>query len=578
MAARGIDSPQREAGERLQHQFESMLKYSKVIRDPVHGDIWITDLEKEIMDNNWFQRLRRIRQLGPTNLVYPGANHTRFEHSIGTLYVAQQIIDAVNRNYRHVFPDDPTSRFSEYPMTPEDTFVTRIVALIHDTAHLSFGHVLEDEGNLFGEDKQWKDDKRREGVLGRVLPIIRKRMERAGIEKTRIDKTLADIESILVAEEKGENEIRRLDRPYIADICGNTICADLLDYLKRDSYFTGLKAAYDKRMLSYFVLRDYEDEATNEVKPRLAILLERRPGVLRRDVLSDCVGLLRLRYTLAEKVYYHRVKAVLSAMVIKLVFCAMKSALDKVKGKKQRDQVSQEFKDHIMLSGDDAFLYEIANMPEDIDEDLQAAKKVACSILGRQLYTITYYRLGYSPEYWTRVGEYAVPSRRYELECTLESVFEISPGSIIVYATKKDEGKEAEAKMFVRSLSPSVQPLSKLARELEHGNMAFEIELINKRYATLWRFYVLLSPEYADQWSQTLKDVCQKGIEDGDWSGLVDVRAQILEETANIKLCVSEQKEVKSAVQAIKFAREIHGVSFKEFIDNEIRKVFKRRG
>ena len=62
-----------------------MLKYSKFIRDSIHGDLPITELEKEIMDYPQFQRLRRIKQLGFTSLIYPGANHSRFEHCIGTM-------------------------------------------------------------------------------------------------------------------------------------------------------------------------------------------------------------------------------------------------------------------------------------------------------------------------------------------------------------------------------------------------------------------------------------------------------------------------------------------------------------
>ncbi|MGN1321758.1 MAG: HD domain-containing protein, partial [Methanosphaera sp.] len=61
------------------------------IRDSIHGDLHLTDFELKILDTVEMQRLRRIKQLGFTNLVYPGANHTRFEHSIGTLFLANKI-------------------------------------------------------------------------------------------------------------------------------------------------------------------------------------------------------------------------------------------------------------------------------------------------------------------------------------------------------------------------------------------------------------------------------------------------------------------------------------------------------
>ena len=68
------------------------------IRDSIHGDLHLTDFELKIIDTVEMQRLRRIKQLGFTNLVYPGANHTRFEHSIGTLFLANKIATRLKFN------------------------------------------------------------------------------------------------------------------------------------------------------------------------------------------------------------------------------------------------------------------------------------------------------------------------------------------------------------------------------------------------------------------------------------------------------------------------------------------------
>ena len=65
----------------------------KFIRDSVYGDIRLNEIEVEVMDNPQFQRLRRIKQLGLISLIYPGANHTRFEHSIGTMHIASKLAD-----------------------------------------------------------------------------------------------------------------------------------------------------------------------------------------------------------------------------------------------------------------------------------------------------------------------------------------------------------------------------------------------------------------------------------------------------------------------------------------------------
>ena len=65
------------------------------IRDPIHGFIQLNDWEREIVDHFVFQRLRRIRQLGLTDMVYPGAMHTRFEHSLGVMHLATMMFDAI---------------------------------------------------------------------------------------------------------------------------------------------------------------------------------------------------------------------------------------------------------------------------------------------------------------------------------------------------------------------------------------------------------------------------------------------------------------------------------------------------
>ena len=71
---------------------------SKLIRDAVHGDIELNPLEVELIDTPEFQRMRGIKQLGTAYLVYPSAMHTRFEHSIGTSWMAHRLVEAIRRN------------------------------------------------------------------------------------------------------------------------------------------------------------------------------------------------------------------------------------------------------------------------------------------------------------------------------------------------------------------------------------------------------------------------------------------------------------------------------------------------
>ena len=104
-------------------------KRFSVLRDPVHGDIYLTHEELRVVDTPEFQRLRGVKQLGHAYLVYPGALHTRFDHSIGTVHVVQRMIDAVNLS----FELDPAGSLA---IGEEEARVVRLAALLHDVTHL----------------------------------------------------------------------------------------------------------------------------------------------------------------------------------------------------------------------------------------------------------------------------------------------------------------------------------------------------------------------------------------------------------------------------------------------------------
>jgi len=117
-----------------------VLGLEKRIRDPIHGDIRLSASEIELVDTQQFQRLRGIKQLGPAYLIYPAATHTRFEHSLGTLYMAQKIIDGVNSNAMKTQEKRLITEFGEK--------IVRLAALLHDITHEPFGHTIEDNLHL----------------------------------------------------------------------------------------------------------------------------------------------------------------------------------------------------------------------------------------------------------------------------------------------------------------------------------------------------------------------------------------------------------------------------------------------
>ena len=97
---------------------------TKTIRDSVYGNIKVSEIFLDLLHRPEMQRLHGIRQLGFTHLVYPGANHTRLEHSLGTCYVAQRMAEALH-------------------LPPEEKEAVSITALLHDIGHGPFSHTLE---------------------------------------------------------------------------------------------------------------------------------------------------------------------------------------------------------------------------------------------------------------------------------------------------------------------------------------------------------------------------------------------------------------------------------------------------
>ncbi|QDU85644.1 deoxyguanosinetriphosphate triphosphohydrolase-like protein [Planctomycetes bacterium Pla163] len=257
-----------------------------VMRDPVHGDVLLTAEELALIDTPQFQRLRGVKQLGTAYLVFPSAVHTRFEHSIGTLHVTRQLIASVNRN----FELDPRNHLR---IADEEARVICLAALVHDVTHMPFGHNIEDQSGLIARHDSAE---RYERTLGAHTALGR-RLDEFGVRE--------DVMAVL-APRPGGREVP----PYWTQLTSDTICSDILDYLARDAYFTGLRLSVDERLGSYFQI---ERKSGN-----LYIDLSKRE-LLREDILSEIVRMLEARYYFSERVYYHHAKVIAGAMIARAV-------------------------------------------------------------------------------------------------------------------------------------------------------------------------------------------------------------------------------------------------------------------
>jgi HD superfamily phosphohydrolase len=467
----------------------NLLNPHKIIRDAVHGDIQITELETEIIDTKIFQRLHGLKQLGHTYLIYPCAKHTRFEHSLGVLYVAQKIINSTKENYKYKkssINDSIKSDGNEvFQLFDRDVVLIRLTALLHDAAHIPFGHTLEKEGNLF-KKTQWADPDRFKKLFdGCFSDIIDRFLKKKGLSDEETSALIKDLGDTLKAIEgidpktdsiaDEDDAISKLNYPYVGDIVGNTICADLLDYLKRDSHFTGFKLTYDPR-----IMKDFAIIGTSKEKARLTLLLIKK-GKKRCDLISSAINLLEQRYYLAEAVYYHRVKKAVSAMMINVVYSAIEENL-----------IS---KGDLINWTDDELQYNLETKAKDVTETESYGLTVIKNTLGK-LQERKIYKPVYSIQYQESnskiedlIKKYKKPDERYKVQKELETPFMFSPGTIILYVSKKDKGKEALAKGVWEGGK------IKLLRELTGTTTQKQIDITNKRYAQLWTLYVFMDKD-----------------------------------------------------------------------------------
>lgn len=245
---------------------QKTLKKEKIIRDSIHGNIKLKGMSLELMELPEFQRLNNIRQLGFTYLVYPGANHTRLEHSLGTCYIAQRMAESLD---------------IENP-----AFIA--TALLHDIGHGPFSHTLEciEHG---------RTGKSHVALTGEVITgkkkiaNVERKSIRATLEKHGVD--VQEIVSILYGK-KG----------YFSELIHGSIDADQIDYLMRDAYYTGV---------AYGIIDAQRILQT--------IKIHKGNVAIERKGLSALESMLVARSLMYSSVYLHKTVRIAELMLVRAV-------------------------------------------------------------------------------------------------------------------------------------------------------------------------------------------------------------------------------------------------------------------
>ena len=273
-----------------------MTKHTHELRDPVHAFVRLTTDERKVLDSRPFQRLRQIHQLALTYLVYPGATHRRFEHSLGVMELAGRVFDVITQ------PENLTDTVRDLlPELSSDTKrgywrqVVRMAALCHDIGHLPFSHAAEKE--LLPEGKTHED----------LTSLLVQSTEMAPLWDDMNIRPKHVAKLALGPKEMREETFSAWETILSEIIVGDAFGVDRMDYLLRDSLHTGV--AYGRfdhfrlvdtlRILPMPPSGDGDDEESEALGLGIEV-----------GGIQSAEALLLARYFMYSQVYFHAIRRI----------------------------------------------------------------------------------------------------------------------------------------------------------------------------------------------------------------------------------------------------------------------------
>ena len=249
------------------------------IRDPIHQFVTYNKLERELINSAPFQRLRRIRQLAFTDLVYPGAVHTRFLHSLGVMHLAGMAHSILERKFRTVLEEKGWTESKRM----RAKYILRLASLLHDIGHAPFSHTGEELFPKKPNGGKYRHEEYSRAIIlaPPICDIINSYTEKTGV----------------IAEDIANFLSPACSKEYLfwRQLLDSDLDIDRMDYLNRDSHFCGVKYGLidHNRILSTLTLKDEDDN--------LVLALE-EGGV------NATESLIYARYLMFIQVYFHKTR------------------------------------------------------------------------------------------------------------------------------------------------------------------------------------------------------------------------------------------------------------------------------
>lgn len=302
-----------EEGEKPRH---------KSINDPVWGVVDVMPWEVVLLDTPFLQRLRGIHQLGMAHYVYPGATHTRLEHTIGVLEATERIFRRLERSVEQLGQAQLDHEHPVPPPTENDRKVLRLAALLHDTGHGPYSHISEWLiASRFGDEFETAnrillehfqmESRIQPAELVSVVFVLSEPMERllgsSGFGGCALE---WDMAHEVAGKILGSLREDFSTKPYLGSVISGPLDADKLDYMARDSHHTGLPIGIDvDRLISKLQVVEVSESTTqNEYLLARARKKERRRYY---DLAISLAGvaayeqMIMARVILFDRLYHH---------------------------------------------------------------------------------------------------------------------------------------------------------------------------------------------------------------------------------------------------------------------------------